>query len=576
MMPKIRQLDEALSNMIAAGEVVENPASVVKELVENALDAESTTITIHLKEYGLKSIKVIDDGIGMDAEDLSMAFKRHATSKIRTHHDLFHIASLGFRGEALPSIASVSELTIESTDGLETANQLTLKNGEVIEKTLSSIKKGTAITVDDLFYNTPARLKHLKSETKELAYIVEHIHKIALSHPQVRFHLTHDQKVLFSSSGDGNISKILYQIYGSDIAKNLLPFQSENSYFKIKGYACKPMFTRSSRQHITLIANKRLIKNTRVIQAVMDGYRTYLPMKKYPIVHLEISVDPLLIDINIHPQKLEIKFTEENSLLRLISSTILKTLEAAYLVPKVQKHEPRENNQTKMVFHKPSQLEELSENYQLDLNVDTSDQVNPLKRSEKRFPELEYIGQYHGTYLIFQSEEGLYLVDQHAAAERIRYERYYREMSKDNNIRKPLLVPFEMRLSKSEVIAAQTILEALKSFGLTIKLEENKLMVFEVPAWFMERDEEGYAEMMISRMLDEQEVSIGVLIDQLAKDLSCKHSIKANKFITKEEVDKLMSDLSVQKNPFTCPHGRPTMIHFTTSELERLFKRVQS
>lgn len=582
-MGKIIQLDEALSNMIAAGEVVENMASVVKELCENALDAECTTIDIHLKDFGLKQIRVIDNGLGMDDTDLTMAFKRHATSKIKTHHDLYRIASLGFRGEALPSIASVSEMIIESSDGQATATKLTLKNGEITDKTLGALQQGTDITVKNLFYNTPARLKHLKSEQKELSYIVDYVNKIALSHPFVRFTLTHNNKPILKTIGDGSTLKILNQIYDHDIVKAMLSFEAKNAYFTITGYACSPLYSRSTRQHVTIITNKRLIKNTKIVSAIIDGYRTYLPVQKYPIVYMHIDVDPQLIDINIHPQKLEVKFTEERSLLTLIKTAIERTLQEAYIVPKVQKHYPKSSNQTKMTFNRPAKehIEETDAPYNNTPTIDdkktaSQDPIPPLKPSNERVPDMDYIGQYRGTYLLFQNDDGFYMVDQHASAERVRYERYYERMRKKDATETPLLIPLKVHLSNEEIIGYEDTKETLKTFGLKTRLIDNHVVIESIPSWFHDKHEESYAETMIRTLLNEDDVHIGRIIDQLAKDLSCKHSIRANKYITKEEVDKLMHDLKTCRNPYTCPHGRPTIIHFTPQEIERMFKRIQS
>ncbi len=570
-MGKIRQLDEALSNLIAAGEVVENMASVVKELLENSLDAESQSIYIHLSEYGLKNIEVIDDGVGIEYDDLPMAFKRHATSKIKTHHDLHHIASLGFRGEALPSIASVSHMVIESSDGLK-SRKLVVKQGEIIEDTTSALSQGTKIAVKNLFYNTPARLKHLKSEQKELAMIVDYVNKIALAHPHVRFTLTHNQKPLLQTSGDGDIRKILLQIYDLEIVKNLLYFKEKNQYFSIEGYLCKPIYTRSTRSHITLIANQRTIKNTRLSQAVTEGYRTYLPMQKYPIVYLKINVDPLLIDVNIHPQKLEIKFTEEQNLLTLVKTTIQKTLENAELIPKIKRSFEINETQEKLSFDSPIESTESTTETPQDIKQDT-----PQKTSTPKLPELDYIGQYSGTYLLFQNDEGFYMMDQHAAAERIRYENYRVAMSERKHAEQILLIPFDVHLSNQEKIAYLEHQKALEHFGLKTALnEENTLQITATPSWFHHGYEETYAEHMIKYLLQEEDFTSKEIIDQLAKDLACKHSIKANQFINNDEITKLVKDLKNTQNPYTCPHGRPTIIQFTLSEIETMFKRINT
>ncbi len=593
LMGRIIQLDEALSNMIAAGEVVENMASVVKELTENALDAGSTAITINLKNYGLKSIEVIDNGSGMDQDDLTMAFKRHATSKIKTHHDLHHIASLGFRGEALPSISSVAEMTIESTDQSAPSLKLTLKNGTIIDTSPGSIKQGTRIQVKNLFYNTPARLKHLKSEHKELSYIVDYVNKLALSHAHVRFTLTHDNKTLLSTTGDNDTLKILHQIYDTDIVKAMLPFEAQNQYFKIKGYLTKPLYTRSTRQHITLSANHRLIKNNQLLKSVVEGYGTRLTVGKYPIVFIQIIVDPLLIDVNIHPQKLEVKFTEEYSLRSLIKNTINQTLQGVSLIHSVSS-QPKKHTQYTIPLETykkdqnetPTQhddttktVKETKPQYNRE-QINDSQQITDENIKSKEGPNikaLDYIGQFRGTYLLFQSDDGLFMVDQHAAAERIRYEQYYQKMQKGSHQTRALLIPIKVHLSKDEVIAYQDHVDTLASFGLSTTLtKDNAVIIDTIPGWFHSDKEEDYTETMIRKLLNEDDVSIGIIIDQLAKDLSCKHSIRANKYITKEEVDRLMKDLNQCHNPYTCPHGRPTILHFSQDDIETMFKRIQS
>lgn len=578
-MGNIRQLDEKLANMIAAGEVVENMASVVKELLENALDAGSTEIEILLEDFGLSMIKVIDNGCGMDRDDLHMAFKRHATSKIKTHHDLFHIASLGFRGEALPSIASVSSLTIESSTDGEVGHLITIKQGEVTNDQVSAARKGTAITVSKIFYNTPARLKHLKSETRELSFIVDYVNKIALAHPHVRMHLSHNQKTLLQTQGDGDLLKIIYQIYDLDIAKNMLAFENKNGYFKIKGLTAKSHIYRSSKQHITLIANKRLIKNQKVSQAITDAYKSYLPIGKYPITYLEITVDPLLIDVNIHPQKLEIKFSEEASLIELIKTTVQARLKKENLIPRVKMKEESIQEDFTIEPFNFSYNEETNQDLVVEdsnasyVNQDSSHEPvikNPL-------PDMEYIGQTLGTYLLFQNYEGFYMLDQHAAAERIRYERYLVHMSKDKSDLKPLLVPLKIPLSSDELVAFNLYKDTLETYGVQAAItSSNTLEITHVPTWFLDGFEEDYTEIIIKTVLNESTIKKEDLVNKLAIDLACKHSIKANQFIRREEVDAIIKALNKTSNPYHCPHGRPTLIHFTKEALEKLFNRIQS
>lgn len=592
-MGKIIQLEDSLSNLIAAGEVVENMASVVKELVENAIDANSMDIRIDLLESGLNEIKVTDDGDGMSLEDMKMSVKRHATSKIKTSHDLFHIGTLGFRGEAIPSIASVSHLEIISSEG-EIGHRIFLLKGELKEEGEYAPRKGTVVSVKYLFYNTPARLKHLKATNTELSFIVDYINKMSLSHPEIGFTLTNNNRQLFKSPGSSDYLKVLSNIYSLDIIKNMVYFENENQYFKISGYLTKPMFTRSSRNHVTLIANRRMIKNNKIINAVTEGYRTYLPVGKYPIVFLKIDLDPLLIDVNIHPQKLEVKFTEERMLLSLIRNTITEKLRTLMLIPEMKekvveteyKYEKLNLNTT--IEEKPNLVKEDFVNYisnlvekkKEELEVPLTEKYHdPIKEiitpKSDKLPELEYIGQYLGTYLLTQNEEGLYIIDQHAAAERIRYENYYKRMSSVDVETYELLVPITLDLSNREVIALRDNLDTLKPLGLTlIPNNYNGVDITHVPTWFIQNYEKDYAEEMVKYVLEGKDVTIGDVRDSLAKNLSCKHSIKANKFINKNEIEKLLHDLSLCENPYTCPHGRPVIIKFTVADIEKMFKRI--
>jgi len=458
------------------------------------------------------------------------------------------------------------------------------------------------ISVKSLFYNTPARLKHLKASHTELSYIVDYVQKIALSHPNVSFRLTNNQKILFQSSSTEDPLKVLAQIYPLDIIKNMVYFEAKDAYFHVSGYLTKPMFTRSTRQHITIIANNRLIKNNRILQAVKDGYDTYLPIGKNPIVFLEITLDPLLIDVNIHPQKLEVKFTEESMLRSLIKKTIAATLLKEELIPKVQKQEKHpetsaqysfdlkerssdENNkvdeeQALYQANKDELVNQILEKRNRQKNEVTSTEEKRKIADElghKTLPRLEYIGQFMGTYLLAQSENGLYMIDQHAAAERIRYERYIKKMSAPNIETYELMIPITLDLSSQEVIALEGELSKLEQFGIKAKLNLHQgIDITHVPTWFAKGYEGIYTEEMISHLLEFKDLSIRNVVDHLAKELSCKHSIRANKYINQNEIDVLLKDLQQTFNPYTCPHGRPVIIHFTPEEIEKLFKRIAS
>lgn len=610
-MGRIIKLDDNLSNLIAAGEVVVNMASVVKELVENSVDASSTSIRVDLMESGLNEIRISDDGTGMSLEDMKMSIKRHATSKIKTSHDLFHIQSLGFRGEAIPSIASVSHLEIISSLG-EKGHRLLYVNGKLKESEEYAPKKGTVMCVRYLFYNTPARLKHLKGTNTELAYIVDYINKIALSHPEISFVLTNDKRTLFHSTGDGDMLKVLANIYNIDIIKSMVPFQNKNQFFDISGYLAQPMYTRSSRTHVTVIANNRMIKNNRIITAVTDGFKTYLPIGKYPILFLKIDLDPLLIDVNVHPQKLEVKFTEERMLVSLISKTIKEKLQELMLIPKMKMREPvadyviptldlRIKEDSKIdtepiVSHSKPVLEKPREIYANQ--VKSADTVAGLQHTQQteqpvtvkdsitieipktiqkiyKIPQLHYIGQYMGTYLIAQNEEGLYIIDQHAAAERIRYENYVDLFGNVEVSSTTLLLPIKLHLSNSEVLTLTDKLHEVEKLGLELHINEVLgVNIVRVPSWFPEGFELSYSEDIIRYILEEKDISVKIIRERLAKNLSCKHSIKANKYINLNEITKLLNDLAQCENPYTCPHGRPVVIKWTQTEIEKMFKRI--
>lgn len=594
-MGNIIQLDESLSNLIAAGEVVENMASVVKELVENSIDAGSTDIRIDLLEAGLNEIRVTDNGSGMDETDMKLSVKRHATSKIKTRHDLFHIASLGFRGEALPSIASVSHLELISTHNGRGYRLFFLK-GELQEEGEHAPRPGTTITVRYLFYNTPARLKHLKASTTELSYIVDTINKMALAHPTIRFTLTNDKKTLLRTNGGGDTLQVLAQIYALDIVKDMVPFEAENGYFKIQGYLAKPMHHRSSRQHVTILANQRMIKNNRIVSAVTDGFKTYLPLGKYPIVLLRITMDPLLLDVNIHPQKLDVKFTEERLLMNLIANTVQARLKTLDLIPqaKAPNLEPKDDHPTldlRDATSEPSRVKEEFFDYLNSLDrskktaniqaeqdaASTSDVEADTPRDPEILPRLEYIGSFRGTYLLAQNERGLYLIDQHAAAERIRYERYAKRFGAVQIERQDLLIPITLHLSSTEVLALSERLAEFEPLGVSAILNDhNGIDITAVPTWFPAGYELPYAEEIAKTILEEGDVSVATSRDALAKNLSCKHSIKANQHLNDSEIRTLLADLAACENPFTCPHGRPTVIHYSVREVEKMFQRIPS
>ncbi len=568
-MPRIIQLDEHLSNMIAAGEVIERVSSVVKELVENSLDAKASEISIELLDSGIREIKVTDNGIGMDKEDIKLCYLKHATSKIKNQYDLFRINTLGFRGEALPSIAAVSDLTIKSNSG-EVGYYIHLRASKLMDEGIVSLNRGTEITVSNLFFNTPARLKYLKSENVELANVCEMVDKLAISNPTVRFKLTNNKKVLLQTNGNNDMKSIIGSIYGLDSIRNMMEVENEKNGIKIKCYLAQPIVNKSRKSAITLIINGRDVKNFSVLNSVIEGYDTYIPVGKYPLAVIFVRLDPMLIDVNVHPTKKEVRLSSEDALKDLIRSTIKNTLYKSRLIPEIKIDEaPKETfiNSPKVDYQEKISFEEIKYDKQSFLN----EEVDEL---EKRLPYLEYVGQYAGTYLLFQNDNGLYLMDQHAAAERIRYEKYIEALSNPTTISQELLIPSIIEVTKDEKIFVDKNMQKFIDLGITLEdAGANSYYLRSIPVWAL-NDANYIVEEMIKYVCEINSIDLKSIRDELAKRISCKGAIKANRNLEIDEINELVNQLSKCKNPFTCPHGRPTIISFTKTEIEKLFLRV--
>jgi len=584
----IVRLDEHLSNMIAAGEVVERPANVVKELVENAIDALATVVEIELTEAGLDRIRITDNGIGMDASDAEIAFERHATSKIKSEYDLFHIHSLGFRGEALPSIAAVSRIDLITSTGGSEGYQVTFQAGKKLVSGVASARKGTSITVTKLFYNTPARLKYMKGPNSELAAITELIDKMALAHPEVAFRLRNNENEILKTAGNKNVLEVMGAIYGYGVAKQMIAFQNDHRDYRLSGVIANPLINRSAKSYMTLIANGRVIKNPRLIAAITEAFDQRIPKGRYPIALVKIECDPLLIDVNIHPTKQEIKFSEDAKLAALLVDILRKTINRFAMIQETdhgaftkEAEDPTAELEFISVFDTPEQAEPrlvLTESEPVPFHSVPDSPVladKPTQARQEVLPEMAYIGQYAGTYLLFQNAEGLFLVDQHAAAERVRYERYFKKMSEPNQQYYDLLIPFNIDFSNHEAIQIQKRLPEIAAFGITLTASGTQsFFINSVPAWFPHGFEELYAEEVIRMAVEGKNPTAADVRDELAKLLACKHSIKANHFINEGEVKTLMHDLKLCQNPYTCPHGRPVVVRLPLYDIEKWFKRV--
>lgn len=660
-MPKIHELASVLADQIAAGEVVERPASVVKELVENAIDAHSTQIDITVEEAGLQRIVVVDDGDGIADEDSEMAFKRHATSKITDRRDLFRIKSLGFRGEALPSIASVADVTlITSTGGVGT--EIHNVGGIIQEHKAAEARKGTTVIVKELFGNVPARLKYLKSPATELARITDIVNRLALSYPTVAFSLVHNGRELTRTTGRGDLQQVIAGIYGVQSARKMVAISGQNPDFRVTGYVSLPELTRASRQYISLLLNGRYIHNFQLSKALIAGYGSKLMVGRYPLAVLDIQMDPLLVDVNVHPTKQEVRISQEAELTQLIQETVFKRLSQENLIPDVFDEVQTKQPETKTTDQLTMALNDVSAKYDMsDRQVRGAQQMPsesaaqpsdaapvatsagqpaPLQTPEEvpvepvvvhdkrdfatpavqqfdakyrqeqvaaplgqsaapdavdqpaveatapiepvqatpaqRFPTLRYLGQVHGTYLLAEADDGLYLVDQHAAQERVNYEFYRQAIGEVSDDEQKLLVPIVLDYPTTDVLELTNHLETLASVGIHLdSFGPNSFIVHEHPTWFKAGQETATIQEMIDWVLKDGKISVAAFREKTAIMMSCKRAIKANHHLDDQQARALLQKLATAENPFNCPHGRPVLVHFTDQDLEKLFKRIQ-
>ncbi len=591
-MSVIKVMSENLANKIAAGEVVEKCASVVKELVENSIDAKAKNIKIELKKGGLEEITVIDDGIGMDEEDAALAFQRHATSKIYKDDDLFFIDTLGFRGEALPSIASVSEVLLETCQK-DVGTLIHIKGGIFQNKTASPARIGTKITITNLFYNTPARLKYLKSEQTELANTVAFIEKLSLAKPSISFTLLNNEKVVVKTSGSNNLLKAIHEIYGLNISSNMLDIYALNDDFEIKGFICKPELLKSTRSHMTTFINGRVIRNNEINKAINDAYYTYKPDGKYPVVVINIETDPTLVDVNIHPTKQDVKLSKIGDLSKLLYDTIKNRLYQSLLIPKGIKEESVKNtdflNISNELFNNnflkidsdlinKNDLEETESFKQTTFDFGEDTYENSVKNEEFKKLVLYPVGIAHGTYIICENDEGMYLIDQHAAQERVNYENYLDNIKKEEITITDLLIPISIEFSNADYIKFMSNKDKFTNLGFSFEeFGINTIIIKKHPTWL----KTGYEEVSIRKIIDliinlDNNFDIYKFRENVAITLACKMAIKANEHISMLEIEGLLKNLVKCDNPYNCPHGRPTIIKFNIYDLEKMFKRAMN
>ena len=562
---KIKQLDDILANKIAAGEVIERPANVVKELVENSIDASSSKIDIIIEEGGMNLIQIIDDGSGMDKDDARLCFSRHATSKIYNDQDLFCIQTLGFRGEAIPSIASISRFVLKTSDGSQ-GSTVIYEFGKFIEQKQSDLNRGTNISVSKLFQNVPARLKYVKSVNAEFAHIQNYVERLSLSHPDIAFTLIHNDKMTYKTNGNGNLLEVIHQIYGLSVVKNMLNLKAGNDEFQIEGFIGKIEVNRASKNHIVTMVNHRIVKNQVAIDAINQAYRKYLADNRYPIAVINIEIDPYLVDVNVHPSKLEVKFSKEYELKKLIfdavSTKVQDKPQASFIQEKKQPlfvHEEKNEYITEPVeklFEEPIQLEKV--------------EVSLKEMKKKIFVK----AQIHGTYIVGEDDSGMYLIDQHAAQERINYEYFLEKYSHPDMTMRDLLIPITVEYPLSECMMIEERKDLLKEVGIDLEPFGNGFIIKQLPMWMNQINEHLFIEDMIQQILKDNKIDLLSLQEHAIATLSCKASLKGNSHLSIESMQTIVDNLMRCDNPYVCPHGRPTIIHYSAYELEKLFKRV--
>ncbi|GGH22920.1 DNA mismatch repair endonuclease MutL [Paenibacillus segetis] len=654
-MAKIIVLDEHIANQIAAGEVVERPSSVVKELVENAIDAGARKIEVTAEEGGLQSIRVTDNGSGMDPEDCETAFYRHATSKMSSGRDLFQIRSLGFRGEALPSIAAVSKVQLVSCNNDTGLGRLiAIEGGTLKQNEETAAPQGTDIIIKELFYNTPARLKYMKTIQTELGHISDVMYRQALAHPDIAFTFRHNGNTLLQSPGGGSLLQVIASIYGVNASKAMIPIEAENLDYRISGYIGRPELTRSNRGGMSTIVNGRYIRNQGLHQAILRAYHTLLPINRYPLGVISLEMHPSLVDVNVHPAKLEVRFSKEPELNTFLEESLRAMLSAQVLIPQVVKQNIGKAKSGSIIqeqFHfqspnidaaskgatpqptapvqsvdgyslrerapannfssapakgverysqpsssstansssaggqqrtgQPGRLSVSATDYRpvyAPVGVNTSEVLYGSSEATPElpeFPELSLIGQHHGTYLIAQNEQGLYLIDQHAAHERVNYEYYYEKFGHPADASQELLIPITMEFTPSDSQKLSSRLQWFESAGVILEhFGGGTFRVVSHPYWFPPGDEAAIIEEMAEWVLSERAIDLAKLREKSSILVSCKASIKANQKLTPDEANTLIQRLAACKQPYTCPHGRPIIVSFSTYDLEKLFKRV--
>lgn len=667
-MGNIQVLSQNTINQIAAGEVIERPSSVVKELVENAIDAKASAVTVEIKEGGIDFIRITDNGAGIEKDEVKTAFLRHATSKIRTTEDLLTIGSLGFRGEALASIASIAKVeVITKTAEPMTGVRYVIEGGEEVAFEEVGCPEGTTFLIRNLFYNTPARRKFLKSKMTEAGYINAMMERIALSHPEVAFKLIHQNKALFSTSGSGRMKDVIYQIYGKDIAMNLLPVEVVRDAFSIEGYVGKPVISRGNRALENYFVNGRYIKNNVITKAIEDSYKTYQMTHKYPFTALNLTIEPEFLDVNVHPAKMEVRFKNGEEIFSAFLEGVREALGSRQLIPKVSlmKDTPKKDKiiqrprgaepfeEKRMVKRPVKPMEELlkeESRYEVDKLFEKKPvpQVKPIVQEKEPIPQVKpvvpekepvpqvksimsetepmvqtkpvvpekaapekaasvpesmqpkqeaaplqlsfleedihtedtkqnfrIIGQLFDTYWLLERNQELLIMDQHAAHEKVLYEKLMKAYREQEIYKQQLMPPVVLSLSMKEQDFVKTYDKMLSDFGFTLEeFGPDAYCLRTIPSNLFGMDAQIFFRELLDGMdEDVKKANLDMVLHKIAT-MACKAAIKANQKLSVKEAEELLKECEKLENPYTCPHGRPVLISMSKKEIEKKFKRI--
>jgi DNA mismatch repair protein MutL len=624
-MGKIIILDENTSNKIAAGEVIERPASVVKELVENSIDAGASNISVEIKNGGIAYIKIVDNGSGIDEDDLEIAFERHSTSKIRSSEDLFSISTLGFRGEALASIAAVSTVevmtrTLKNTHGM----YVKVQGGAVKDVRQTGCPVGTSFTVRELFYNTPARFKFLKKDSTEAGYVSDIIERIALANPNISFRLISGGGTTIHTPGNNDLLSTIFSIYGKDTANGVSQINYSDNRVKITGYAGRPEIARSNRNYQSIYVNGRYVKSKLVSSSIDEAYKTMIMKNKHPFIIINVEVNPMLVDVNVHPTKMEVRFTEEQEIFRSIYHAVnsallnnnrirdvnlnqrtgnsfgaasIKREEPQYIqqdisdlrTALVRDVQPDEDSTEEELLSPKGNNEKTSSGTEKSRSFNVRNITPPIQAEWNKAygPSQEaaavnqklagslIIGQAFSTYIILQQGDILFLVDQHAAHERLLYEKLKNNVSKGDSEAQMLVSPIVIELTQREIKFLEEQTEIFDKLGFIYEnFGNNSIILRAIPC----SDEnipvkEAFLD-VLDHIISTEKKDFNLLADEALYSMACKAAVKANWKLSEPEIKNLLNELDKMENPFTCPHGRPTAVKITKYEFEKLFKRI--